>query len=145
MHIWPGERAAILTKRKERNKVTSNPQRQQGVTVIGWIVILAIIGFFVLLILRLAPPYMENYSVKMALKSLKQDPDAYDLTVREANGRLQSYFDVNYVTTVPKGAVKINKGGGTLKVQIDYEVRVPIIANIDAVLTFNNEAEIETN
>ena len=123
----------------------SSPRRQQGVTFIGWIIILAIIGFFVLLALRLGPVYMENYSVRMALKSLEQDPDAYDLSVRQAKGRLQSYFNVNYITTLPKEAVKIKKGGGVLSVQIDYEVRVPIVGNIDAILSFDDKVEIKSN
>ena len=59
--------------------MNSNPQRQQGVTFIGWIVILAIVGFFVLLGLRLGPVYLENFSVKQALASLENDPEAHNL------------------------------------------------------------------
>jgi hypothetical protein len=125
--------------------MNSIPQRQQGVTFIGWIVILAIIGFFVLLILRLGPVYMENYSVKKALASLENDPEAYSLSAKQAKSRMDGYFNINYITTVPKEAVKIKKAGGALKVEIDYEVRVPIVGNIDAVLSFSDKAEITPN
>ena len=55
------------------------------------------------------------------------------------------YFDINYITTVPLEAIKIKKGGGVLRVQIDYEVRVPIIGNIDAILSFDDKVEITSN
>lgn len=125
--------------------MNSNPQRQQGVTLIGWIVILAIIGFFVLLALRLGPAYIENYSVKKALESLENDPEAYSLSVQQTKSRMDGYFNINYITTVPREAVKIKKSGGTLKVEIDYEVRVPILGNIDAIMTFSDKAEITAN
>ncbi len=125
--------------------MNSNPQRQQGVTMIGWIIILAIIGFFVLWVLRLGPVYMENYSVKKALASLENDPEAYSLSAKQAKNRMDGYFNINYITTVPREAVKIKKGGGALKVEIDYEVRVPIVGNIDAILSFSDKAEITSN
>jgi predicted Kef-type K+ transport protein len=49
--------------------------RQRGVTAIGWLIILGLIAFFVLLTLRLAPVYIEAYKVSSQLKSLNREPN----------------------------------------------------------------------
>ena len=42
-------------------------KRQQGMTGIGWLIILGMIGFFVSLGLRLFPVYSENFNVSSSI------------------------------------------------------------------------------
>ena len=37
--------------------------KQRGMTGLGWLTVLALIGFFSLMILKLAPIYLDHYSV----------------------------------------------------------------------------------
>ena len=55
---------------------------------------------------------------------------------------LKRRFDVNDVEHVGKNDVKIKKEGGILRVTVDYEVRVPIMWNVDAVTKFSKEIEV---
>ena len=46
--------------------------RQQGMTFIGWVLMLMIFGFFVLLALKLIPTYLEYFRVVKQLSSLEE-------------------------------------------------------------------------
>jgi Tfp pilus assembly protein PilE len=45
--------------------------RQKGMTAIGWLIVLALIGFFVLLTLKMLPSYLEYYKIVSTLDSLR--------------------------------------------------------------------------
>ena len=48
--------------------------QQKGVTAIGWLIILALIGFFVMLTLKMLPSYLEYFKVVSTLESLEKEP-----------------------------------------------------------------------
>ena len=58
-------------------------KKQRGVTFIGWCIILAIIGFFVLITLRLFPLYNEMFEVITAMKSVGTRNGAETMGQRE--------------------------------------------------------------
>ncbi|MFA7387550.1 MAG: DUF4845 domain-containing protein [Thiohalobacteraceae bacterium] len=115
---------------------------QQGMTAIGWIIVLGLIAFFVLLALRLTPGYLEFATVAASLESLEKEPGITEKTAPEIRSMLGKRFDVNDVKTVDSRDVKIENKGGRLRVWVDYEVRVPVLGNIDAVSKFNKEIEV---
>ena len=47
---------------------------QKGMTAIGWMMVLALIAFFVTLTLKLAPAYLEYTKVKSIIASLESEP-----------------------------------------------------------------------
>ena len=115
---------------------------QQGMTAIGWIIVLGLIAFFVLLALRLTPGYLEFATVSASLESLQKEPGITEKTAPEIRAMLGKRFDVNDVKTVDSRDVKIENKGGRLRVWVDYEVRVPVLGNVDAVSKFNKEIEV---
>lgn len=119
-------------------------KRQRGMTAIGVIIVLGLIAFFTLLVLRLAPPYLENFNVASSLKSLQQETGIKDKTAAEIRSLLQRRFDINDVENVKRDHVTIekNRKSGLLTVAVTYEVRVHILANIDAVIAFSDSIEL---
>ncbi|MCB1859152.1 MAG: DUF4845 domain-containing protein [Gammaproteobacteria bacterium] len=122
-----------------------NRYRQRGVTGIGWLVILALIGFFSLLTLKLAPIYMEHFSVMTVLSSLKQEPLITQKTVSEVRSIVQKRLKVNGVYDMARDAIKITKEGGVMTVQIVYEVRKNMAANVDVLVSFSDSVELVSN
>ena len=49
---------------------------QRGMTLISFIIVLAVVGVFVYMGMKLIPMYSEYYAVKRALAALKADPGA---------------------------------------------------------------------
>ncbi len=118
--------------------------RQQGMTFLGWLLVLAIIGFFATIIFRLAPIYLEYYEVKSILESLRQEPYISKKTPAEVMQLLMKRFDIDAINYVTRDDIDIKQEGGRLTVNIEYEVRTPMMGNVDAVVKFKRSMEAVT-
>jgi hypothetical protein len=121
------------------------PSRQTGMTFIGFLLMFVLIGFFTLLVLKLAPIYLEHYKVLSSLESLKSDPALGDKTKEEILTLLQNRWDINSVDRVSSKDVQVTKQGGHVKVQVAYEVSEHIMGNVDALVYFDDAIEAGAN
>jgi hypothetical protein len=111
-------------------------------TAIGWLIVLALIAFFTLLVLRLLPLYLNNYKIVGSLESLKEEPYLTQKPMTEIQQLLLRRFDINSVDHVTKDNIAIQNKQGRLTVRVKYEVRTPILGNIDAVASFDDGIEL---
>ena len=116
--------------------------RQRGMTFLGWLIVMALIGFFAMLIMKLGPIYMENYTVKMALESMENEPGLADKTPSAVRRMFQARMDMNYVTRLTQDSIKIRRESGVTYLEVNYEVREPLVGNLDAIVTFEEVAEL---
>jgi len=117
-------------------------KRQQGLTLISLIFILGLIGFFVLLTLKIVPIYMDHGKVKSALTALKETPNVQTLSESEIRASLAKRFNINYVYDVTPDDIKIVRHGDYLKVDIEYETVVKIAGNLSILAEFNDSFEV---
>ena len=118
---------------------------QRGMTAIGWLIVLGLIGFFVLLALRMIPSYLEYATVSSALESLQNEPGMANKTPQDIRILLGKRFDINDVKTIKAKDVDIVNKGNAYLVGVDYEVRMPVIGNVDVVMSFVKEIEVARN
>lgn len=118
-------------------------EAQKGLTAISIALLLALAGFAVFLVFKLAPPYIEAYGVQDSVNSLTKELEIRDKSKEDVYKLLQKRLEVNDVKSVKKEDVTIQKAGKILKVQVDYEVRIPLVGNIDLALTFHNAIEVQ--
>jgi len=116
--------------------------RQSGLTAVSIVVLLAIGAFFVMLGLRLAPIYIENYKVRAHLEKLQKDPEIKSLSDDEIVKRLFRRFDIDDVDHVTQDDVSVEQQDNKLVIHVDYEVRSPTIGNVDLIASFSEKAEI---
>jgi len=117
-------------------------RRQRGLTFISLIFVLWIVGFFVLLILKVGPIYLDHSKVLSALAAVEEAPDAAMLSERDIREMLRKRFDLNYVSDVEASDIKIYKSGYYLKVEIKYEVVKKIMGNLSVLVEFNDVVEV---
>jgi hypothetical protein len=115
---------------------------QRGMTLIGWVVVLMLIGFFALLAMRLVPVYLENYTVKSTLKSLQNEPEITKKSPFEIRRLIDNRLYINYVTTVDAKQFSIVQKGGRTTVGVDYQVERPFIGNVYLLVKFHDAEEI---
>ncbi len=123
----------------------NTPKKQSGVTAIGWLVILTLIVFLALIIMRLAPMYIENFSVKTSLKSLQNEPLITEKPKAEVMKLLTRRLEINDADSVKRSHIDIERSAGVLKIRIQYERRDPLIGNLDVVGKFDERLEIISN
>jgi len=119
--------------------------RQQGLTLISWLVILVVAGFMVMVGLKITPVYLEHFSVKKSLESLKQEPLVSRKPVTEIRKLLTRRLEINNIRHLGKDDISIVRTGGVTRIIISYEERRPIIANISLVMTFKDTVELIAN
>ena len=121
--------------------------QQRGMTMWGAAMIVALIVFFTLLTLKLAPPYMEHGKVITALKSIEKQQPPGVFSKDEIRRALDRRFVIDDVGRVDlkKDLYFEKKAGGIVVVRIAYEVRVPLAYNITALIEFDESAEVRGN
>jgi len=112
-------------------------KKQQGISMLGGLVLLAVIGFFLTAIFKVGPLYLDNSFVKAAVNSLQKE-DVHGMTDREIRQKLGSQFDMNNVRDIDRKLIKVDRKKTHTVVTLDYEKRVNFMANVDVVVMFNN-------
>ena len=117
-------------------------RKQGGMTLIGFIIVLALVGFFAYIAMKLVPMYSEYYSVKQALKGLQAEPGI----ANRDPGKIQDLFFrrlyISYAENVKPEHVKIERVDGGWNMRVDYEVRKPLMANLDVVGKFSADEKL---
>jgi Domain of unknown function (DUF4845) len=119
--------------------------RQDGMTYLGMLILLIVIAFFAIVLIKVAPLYMEYFKVKSSLDSLVQDTkdNQAALSPAEIESSLLKRLSINDVQHVTKDDIKITREGRKTVVVVDYEARVTLFDNIDLVARFpDNRVEL---
>ncbi|MGK2913709.1 MAG: DUF4845 domain-containing protein [Porticoccaceae bacterium] len=112
--------------------------QQLGLSSLGWLFMLAIVGFFLTALLKLGPLYLDNYFIASAVQSLDKE-DIQNKEVSEIRRKLDNEFTVNNVRDISVADVQVVRGKGHTLVKVNYEKRVPFMGNVDIVVKFANE------
>ena len=114
---------------------------QTGMGMPLMVYLIATFGFFLLLGFKLVPPFYENWYVEKALMRLAENHSGglQNLSKSAAEKELSNYYTINNVRNqeITK-ALEIDRMREKTLFKINYETRVPVILNIDAVLKFDN-------
>jgi hypothetical protein len=110
---------------------------QRGMTGIGWLIVLALIGFFVLLALRMVPAYLDYYKVVSTLEAIEEESGFS--SPREIREKLERRFDVSFVSNISPQDVEIKPKGDKYVVTASYEKREHIASNVYVVMEFEKQ------
>ena len=113
-------------------------RNERGMTLLGFVIVLAVVGFFAYIAMRLFPMYQEYYSVRSAMKGLAAEPG---IGTQEP-ARIQDLFSrrlyINYSENVKKEHVKLRRVDNGWEMHVQYEVRRPLVGNLDVVGKFDS-------
>ena len=111
--------------------------KQRGITLIGFIIVLVVAGFFAYMGMVLGPAYSEYYGVVKAMNTDAADATPSTTEMEPIRRALDRQFNVGYVDSVTGRDAKLirDKTTGNMLSMV-YEVRKPFIYNIDFVVKF---------
>ena len=121
-------------------------KKQQGMTLISWVIVLGMIGFLATIVIRVLPMYQEYFGVVHIMEGMEEELRTAKLTKAQANLLLMRRFNTGYITSVKKDNIEISRGKNSTnitKIVIDYEVREPFMAQIDLIGHFHTEIDVE--
>lgn len=121
-----------------RKQVTDMKIRKQnGLTLIGFLIVLSLTLFFAYGAMRLVPMYLEYYSLITALENLENDPASKGLAPGQIKRKIKSSLWVSYSdNNIQEKHIRISKKTTGINVRVAYEVRKPFLGNIDLIGSF---------
>jgi hypothetical protein len=111
---------------------------QRGMTLLSFVIVLAVVGFFAYVGMKLFPMYSEYYSVKQALKGLQQEPGIANQDPAKIKDLFFRRLYISYSDNVKPENVKLQRSesGVGWNMDVNYEVRKPLVGNLDVVGKF---------
>ncbi len=125
-----------------RLSARSLPDSQSGITLLGLLAVLVVVAFVGLIAIRLTPVYLESLEVGSVLRSMERDDALHGASRADLRSALNRRLQVNNIDSVGRDDVQFNDAGHGMEIVVDYEVRVPLVANLDAIAKFRKEALI---
>lgn len=121
--------------------------RQSGVTLIGFLVILLVVGFFGYMAMKLVPSYSEYMGVVKAMNGIASSGTG-GKSLDEIRRELMRQMDFQYVddATVKPTDITISRdSGGTSMLHVAYDKDIPFMYNIDFLLHFEKSVKLQGN
>ncbi|HXV40388.1 MAG TPA: DUF4845 domain-containing protein [Steroidobacteraceae bacterium] len=117
--------------------------RQRGMTFLGIIVLVIVVGAWVYSGIRLVPKYLEYMRVAATLEKVRDEydsnPGTTDFMLRKA---VERHFDIEMVEIITSNDIEIRKEGGTFYMRAFYDDTVPLVANVSFLVEFDKTVEI---
>jgi hypothetical protein len=118
-------------------------QKQKGMTLIGWMLSLAILGFFVIFGLRLTPLYLDYFSLRDMIDEISAEASSTGMTQGQIWRTLEKRLDMNYIDYIKQEHLKLKRHGKKTDIALNYEAKRPLFGNIHLVVDFAYEAKVD--
>ena len=118
--------------------------RQNGMTLIGFGIVLVIAGFFAYAAMKLVPCYTEYFGVVKSMKSLQTLPGIETMSIEDIRRHLNVNFDLQYVddSSIPEKNIQLVTKDGQHKLRIFYDKDLPFMYNVDLVVHFDHTEDL---
>ncbi|MFK7958550.1 MAG: DUF4845 domain-containing protein [Lysobacterales bacterium] len=120
----------------------NSKSRQKGITLIGLIIVLSLLGFAAFIGMKLFPVYQEYFSVVQAMKSVAKQPGVNRQEPRQIQQMLIKRMYVSYVESVKQQHIKVSRGAVPV-LTVSWEVRRSLIGNLDFVAKFDESIDLK--
>jgi Tfp pilus assembly major pilin PilA len=120
--------------------------KQSGITLIGFLIVLAIAGFFAFMAMKLVPAYVEYMGVKKAMTQIATggiEGKSLDDIRRDLIFKMGFQY-VDDATIKPKD-ITLSRENNAAILNVSYDKQVPFLYNIDFLLHFDKSVQLQGN
>ena len=120
-----------------REPTTFSLDRQRGVSLTGLILVLAVIGLFAVLGIKIVPSYLEYRSVQDGMARAK----AAGGSVAEMRQTFDKFAEINNVEAVRGRDLVISRDGASPEISFAYEKRIPLTEKATLVIDYDGTTD----
>ena len=117
-------------------------KKQKGLTMISWMVVIAIVVFNGVIGMNVIPVYINDHSVKSMMRNLEMDTAVRGKSPKQLKEIISKRLRINNVYTIEKENITIKKIKNGYYITINYEPRGKLVGNLDYIVSFRHEARI---
>ena len=115
-----------------------NRHAQAGLSMLGMLFVLLVIGFTATVAIKLIPVYIEASTIRSSIQSPIDKGEFANLTPGGIRSRIGKSFDINMVEGLNIKDVRVKQNKGKTTIDATYERRLPLMYNIDVVVKFDD-------
>jgi hypothetical protein len=113
-------------------------RRQRGLTIIGFLLVAAVVIIFALVGFRVLPAYIEFFSVQKALEATLSDQA--NITPQDIRRSLERRINADYVDSVRASDVTVSKEGNQIVASLAWQKILHMVGNASILLEFEATA-----
>ena len=116
--------------------------KQNGITLIGFIFVLSFVLFISFIGMKIGPIYMEYFAVVNAMNGVAAEQGSAKLSPYDIRAKILNRLYVSYsADNVKEKHIKITRSS-VVTLRIAYEVRKPVMGNLDVVAKFDRSVRL---
>jgi hypothetical protein len=112
------------------------PARHRGLTIIGFLLVAAVVVIFAMVGFRVIPSYIEYYSVRKALDDTMRGGSADPNNPSAFRAELARRLQTSYVEDVKAADVILQRSGTQVTAELAWERRLHMFGNMYILLEF---------
>ena len=116
---------------------------ERGMTFLGILVLIVVVGSWVYSGIRLLPKYLEYMKVAATLEKVRDEfesnPESTEFMLRKA---VERHFDIEMVDIIGPQDIEIRRDGAAFIMRAAYSDTVPLVANVSFLVSFDKSVEV---
>jgi len=116
--------------------------RQRGATLIGMLVIVAILGIGLYAAIRLTPLYFEYMEVVRAMEQTANESKGEATSPQTLRTSLDRRWTVEDIKSIDPKDIEIKKTGKGFTMRAYYRAEAPFLANVSLVVDFDKSVDV---
>ena len=117
------------------------PAGQRGASLFSTLLVLALLAIVLSTAFKLVPVYLDNRLVVEATEAVLERNEDENLSLSELRNQVRKALSINGIRDFDASNIRLVTVDGVEYIDINYESRVALFYNIDALMTFANRLE----
>lgn len=116
---------------------------QRGLSLLGWMMVLAIVAFLASTAFKIIPHYMDYYALEKLITSVENEKGQGISTPADFRDYVRKGMQVNSIRDIDLDkALDVKLENNDFYATLKYEKREPLIENLDLVVHFDKEFRV---
>ena len=111
---------------------------QRGASIFTTMIIVALVGVVLLAGLKIVPAYLDNNVIVNAMEGVAANNDIRTMGIGQIRTEVMRTVNINGIRDFDAENIKLVREGASEYVDINYDARVNLFYNIDALISFQN-------
>jgi len=114
---------------------------QRGMGFFGVLVMLIAIVFVAIVGMKVAPAYIEYFSIKKAVTGMVESGELRNATVADVRKAFDRRAIIDEISSIQGSDLEITKEGSEIVLGFAYEKRIPLFYNISLLIDFQGSSK----
>ncbi|WP_165664087.1 DUF4845 domain-containing protein [Metapseudomonas otitidis] len=116
---------------------------QRGLSLLGWMVVLAIVAFLASTAFKIVPHYMDYYALEKLITSVENEKGQGISTPSDFREYVRKGMQINSIRDIDlEKALSVKVENNDFYATLKYEKREPLFENLDLVVHFDKEFRV---